>query len=445
MKGGSNRTRLRRKRSAISFQPSAFCLRHADGQFRTTGCRLFRKIAARLSVGIFLISFLAIAAQLPTGAILHIRLTSKISSADAQPGAIITAVLIAPVVQDSQIVLPPGAELTGTVKAADSAAADQQKPPTLRLDFNHIGFASESDSLSARVSAIDNAKEKVDDNGVITGTPSSQTNTARINRGIEKMSNSDRFSSLAGILQAAKNVLVADTDPDITYDIGAEMTLTTTAPLSIAHPSAGPAADVQPIPNDSALANLVNRMPVRAMTTDRRPSDITNIVFIGSEEQLASAFEGAGWSTAAHLDGLSKFKTARAMIEQRGYKEAPVSVLFVDGRAPDLVYQKQNNTFDARHHLRIWRQPGAFNGRPVWVCAATHDIGISFSDRERTFIHRIDSNIDDERSKVVNDLIFARKVASLALVPRNNIPPDAQNATGDPIHTDGQMAVIVLR
>jgi hypothetical protein len=133
------------------------------------------------------------------------------------------------------------------------------------------------------------------------------------------------------------------------------------------------------------------------------------------------------------------------MIEQRGYKEAPMSVLLVDGRPPDQVYQKQNDTFDARHHLRIWRRPGNFEGRPVWVCAATHDIGISYSEREGTFIHRIDSNVDDERAKVVNDLIFARRVDSLALVARDGIPMDAENATGDPLHTDGHMAVIILR
>jgi hypothetical protein len=185
-------------------------------------------------------------------------------------------------------------------------------------------------------------------------------------------------------------------------------------------------------------------MPLRAMATDRRPSDLTNILFVGTQEQLAAAFEAAGWSTAARLNGLSKFATAIAMIEQRGYKEAPVSVLLIDGRPPDLVYQKQTNTFDSRHHLRIWRQPGTFNGRPIWVCAATHDIGISYSEREATFIHRIDPNIDDERAKVVNDLIFARNVDSLALVPRDNVPPDAFNATGDPLHTDGQVAVIVI-
>jgi hypothetical protein len=395
-------------------------------------------LAAALSVG-------ASAAHIPGGTDLHIRLTSKISSADARPGAPVTAILIAPVIENGQIVLPPGAQLTGDVKAVQSAAADPQKAPTLELDFSHIAFDSERDALSAHVSAVDNAKETVDEKGVITGIPSSQTYTSRINRGIEKMSGSDRLSGLAGILESAKKVLVADADPDIAYDAGVEMTLKTTAVLNVTRPSAGVAADVQPISNDSALAALVSNMPLRAMSTERRPSDIANVLFIGSEEQLALAFEAAGWSTAARLNGLSKFQTARAMIEQRGYKEAPVSVLLIDGRPPDLVYQKQNDTFDARHHLRIWRRPGTFEGRPIWVCTATHDIGISYSEREGTFIHRIDSNIDDERAKVVNDLILERKIGKLALVARDAVPADATNATGDPLHSDGKVAVIVLR
>ena len=68
------------------------------------------------------------------------------------------------------------------------------------------------------------------------------------------------------------------------------------------------------------------------------------------------------------------------------------------------MFEKANDTFAARHHLRIWRRPGQFGGQSVWVCSATHDINIKFSDQQRTFIHKIDSNIDLERAKVVSDL-----------------------------------------
>jgi hypothetical protein len=134
----------------------------------------------------------------------------------------------------------------------------------------------------------------------------------------------------------------------------------------------------------------------------------------------------------------------RAVAEARGYKEAPMSVLLLEGNRPDLVFQKQNNTFAMRHHLRIWRRPGTFQGRTIWVCAATHDTGIEFSPEKRNFIHKIDSEIDRERAKVVSDLVFSGHVKALSLVERPKAPQHSQNATGDKLETDGRMAVLVL-
>jgi len=122
--------------------------------------------------------------------------------------------------------------------------------------------------------------------------------------------------------------------------------------------------------------------------------------------------------------------------------EGPVSTLLLEGRPPDLVFQKQNNTFASRHHLRIWHWPETFHGKEVWVCAATHDIGIDFSQRDYTSIHRVDPQIDRERAKVVNDLLFTGKVRALALVERPEAPTSGQNATGDAFKTDGRMAVL---
>ena len=59
--------------------------------------------------------------------------------------------------------------------------------------------------------------------------------------------------------------------------------------------------------------------------------------------------------------------------EDRGYNEAPVSILMLDGKPPDMVFEKLNNTFAQRHHLRVWRRPPSFSGKPVWAVAATHD------------------------------------------------------------------------
>jgi hypothetical protein len=134
----------------------------------------------------------------------------------------------------------------------------------------------------------------------------------------------------------------------------------------------------------------------------------------------------------------------RAYAEDRGWSEAPMSVPLLAGQKPGLDFEKPNNTFAMRHHLRIWRRPGDFQGHPIWICAATHDIGISSSAAKRTFIHTIDSEIDRERAKVVADLLFTGQVKGLSLVSRPAAPQHSQNATGDKLETDGRMAVLLV-
>lgn len=232
---------------------------------------------------------------------------------------------------------------------------------------------------------------------------------------------------------------------EISYEPGIEMTLALTQPLKWEPPkAAGP--QLEPVPKEEELAGLAQGQPFLTVAEKPpKPSDMTNLMFIGTQEELVAAFEAAGWIPAAALTKVTGIETFRAIAEQRGYKEAPMSTLLLDGQKPDLNYQKQNNTFAMRHHLRVWKRPASFDGRPVWVCAATHDTGIEFSQQNRTFIHKIDSEIDKERAKVVSDFLFTGKVKSLALVDRPKVPRKAENATGDQVVTDGAIAVLLLK
>ena len=168
-------------------------------------------------------------------------------------------------------------------------------------------------------------------------------------------------------------------------------------------------------------------------------------MFIGTEEQVRAAFEAAGWATARQKNTESILETVRAIAEVRGFKEAPMSMLLLEGKRSDFDFQKQNNTFAKRHHLRIWRRQDTFQERPVWVCPLPTTSASNSPQENRTFIHVIDPQIDRERAKVVSDLLFAGHVQSLALVERPKVPRTSRNATGDAIETDGRMAVLVLK
>jgi hypothetical protein len=334
--------------------------------------------------------------------------------------------------------------LTGAVKDV-KAAADGQRAQ-IRFDFSQIGAGTWRAPIAAVVSSLDNSRETVGADGLITGIDVSKTYSSRLDQGIEKMQNNDRFAGLAGLIQGAKQALkIEDANPNIDFDPGVEFTLRLTQPLEWRGPLSGPESTLRPFPNEDQLPRLVNAQPFRTVAAEPpRPSDMTNLMFIGTETELRTAFAKAGWFAAERLSTKSKLETARALIEDRGYKEGPMSILMLDGRPPDMAMQKGNNTFARRHHLRIFRRPGMFDGKPIWVCSSTHDTGIAFSDRDHTFIHKVDSSIDKERAKVVSDLLFTGQVRSLALVDRPAVPTESSNATGDALTTDGRMAVLLF-
>ena len=99
---------------------------------------------------------------------------------------------------------------------------------------------------------------------------------------------------------------------------------------------------------------------------------------------------------------------------------------------------------------RLHVRPPDFHARccgfgSVWVGAATHDTGIVISQVTKWFTHSIDSNLDDERAKIVNDLAFAGAVKDVLYVDRPAAPRADENATGDKITTDGRMAVLAMK
>jgi hypothetical protein len=97
-----------------------------------------------------------------------------------------------------------------------------------------------------------------------------------------------------------------------------------------------------------------------------------------------------------------------------------------------------------RHHLRIFRREETWRGHTVWVASATHDIGIGVGRKGTQWYHLIDPEIDRERQKIADDLLFTGVATGYSLVERPAAPTRAGNATGDELRTDGRMMVLHL-
>ena len=108
-----------------------------------------------------------------------------------------------------------------------------------------------------------------------------------------------------------------------------------------------------------------------------------------------------------------------------------------------MVFEKSFDTVSKRHHIRIWKA-GVFDGQQVWLGAATHDTGIFFDHRSFRFTHRIDKNLDPERSKISVDLNYAGCAQPVMYAARfaagSNMLLHRSAAT-----TDGEVAVLSLK
>lgn len=380
------------------------------------------------------------AATIPAGSELQVRLTSEASS-EKPSGQAVSGVLIAPLLLNGSPVISAGARLNGSTadaasaKAATDSAAEQAA--TLRIDFTTITDQSgHSQPLSCVLDAVDNSRETVTQAGLITGVSVSKTYEGMLDQGLGKLSG--QFGSL---ISSVKGALLKDVDPSIDYKPGVELRVKLTKDLNWS--AAAEKSTVGTITPASALVALATTLPFRTVAQKpAKPSDLINLMFIGTQEQVRGAFKEAGWFTSAELSGGSKMQTAQAIIEDRGYSEAPMSVLFLDGKPPDMMYQKSTDTFNMRHHIRVWMQPQKFDGRPVWLGSGTHDTGITISPVSHNFTHGIDPNIDTERTKVVNDMLLTGHVRAMAIVERPAVPQGITNATGDKLQTDRKLAVL---
>jgi hypothetical protein len=235
-------------------------------------------------------------------------------------------------------------------------------------------------------------------------------------------------------------------EPEIYYPAGVELTLTLTSPLFLDSPLKAREVDGE-LPDDQRyeLAQVVSTVPYRTHAPGSgRSSDLTNVLFIGSHDQLVTAFAAAGWTQANPPSVRGRITWIRAVAERRGDEAAPMSPLLLNGAEPDMSWEKGLNDVSKRHHIRMWRETATWDGQDMWIGAATRDIDFAYLRPGGRLTHRIEENIDRERDKIAYDLAFTSCGNILDWAAREDLPRSTRNATGDSITTDGRMVVIEM-
>jgi opacity protein-like surface antigen len=384
---------------------------------------------------------------LPAGTPLEIRLLQPISSYSTPKGTKISGIMISPVNEGGRILIPLGTTIQGeVVEVRKVGLGFAHETAEIELTFDHLVLSDgQSVPVACRITQVENARESINKKGRIQGIRSTSTISNRASGVVGSLAFGDPIAAIFATAGSAS--VLRFSEPEITLPAGTEMMAELTAPIDF------PEEKVQTVPPlvDSAdgrqeLGAMVRKLPYRTFTEGKKevPSDLTNLAFIGSADALRRAFAAAGWVVVDSLTAETTYSTIRSVAENQGYKTAPMSVLVLDGKEPDYAYAKTLNTFSKRHHLRIWTTSQSWQGQPVWTSSATHDTGIGFSRKNKTFIHLIDTNIDNERAKVVNDLIFTGCVTGVQLVARQWLPEHAKNGTGEELITDGRIAVLQL-
>jgi hypothetical protein len=293
-------------------------------------------------------------------------------------------------------------------------------------------------NLTAHLTEVENARETVLQDGTIQGVLEKDAPVGRIDVALDKL------GSTGSEMQKIGGKPFGKVDTSIDYPAGTDLDLTLDQPLAVDSISPPAAATQISPPLAGAVQKLLADAPNRVQSKTKKPGDPLNLVLIGSSDQILNAFKQAGWSEAKKLGSRSAVGTARAMWDDSGYGEAPVSNLYLYGHTEDFAFEKMLNTFLKRHHLRLWRTPVATaDGRAIWLGASTHDIGLDV--HLRVVSHKTDPDLDAERAKVGADLMAGGLVAAERLVSRPNPLTEGKTATGGTWKTDGRLLVIELK
>ncbi len=213
-----------------------------------------------------------------------------------------------------------------------------------------------------------------------------------------------------------------------------------------------------------------SHLPIYATMSDGWSSDPINIAIVcKSRQQLIKHMHKAGWDEADPITLLSSLKMVYCTIFRLSYITAPLSSLYLFGRAHDIGFQIQSGSPPSprhRHHVRFWQLQADNNTIPhthvtfwykilhlftkrqqqIWIGAATYDSrSIAIRIQNLQITHQIDSRTDDERDFVIQSLKDHGSIKRIETITAGEPLKFRGQTFGLTIVTDGTLKVLELK
>jgi hypothetical protein len=190
----------------------------------------------------------------------------------------------------------------------------------------------------------------------------------------------------------------------------------------------------------------LNDAPGITRTAAGIPGDPINIALVGTEVDLHVAMLAAKWSPADPITLKSTLRIAADTVLKHAYADAPVSNLYLWDRKQDFAFEQPLKEGPRRrHHVRFWRSASLdVDGKPMWFGSVTFDTKVGLSHKTGEITHHIDSDIDRERNKLIDDLRQNHQMGRIYWIDGFHEQRTGKNGGGDPFFTDGRLGVVVL-
>jgi hypothetical protein len=201
--------------------------------------------------------------------------------------------------------------------------------------------------------------------------------------------------------------------------------------------------------DDEAFRVALEALPCCATNEDgSKNGDPLNLVIVGGLDDAFPALVRRGWSPTEQKWSGAIMKMITSALSGERYVNAPVSDLYLFGRAQDLALQKARDTIHQRNHLRLWLSPMRYRGKPVWVGQISRDIGVRLTFHSPTLTtHKIDPDVDEARTSLTEDMAYSQNLQKIGFVKGVGAAPSvapSENLTTDPYYTDGYRQVLVF-